>query len=128
MSEPVALVCSRLDDVHPKSGGGYTAKCPAHEDAHDSLSIDEGDDGRALLKCFAGCDVEAIVKAIGLTRQTSFHAAMVGGEGVSILSRMARTLEHLAKKSMQSKKVDTAREDRTVEVFDSNSSNSPPLA
>jgi hypothetical protein len=100
MSEhPVDLVSSRLEHVHPKSGGGFTAKCPAHEDDHDSLSIDEGDDERALLKCFAGCDFQAIVKGLGLTESDLFPHRNGGGEGTTLLSRKARTLEHLAKKT-----------------------------
>lgn len=54
----------QLDRVK-KSGGGYTARCPAHEDKRNSLSIKEGDDGRVLVKCFAGCTVEDIVAAKG---------------------------------------------------------------
>jgi hypothetical protein len=97
MSEAVELVCSRLSNVHPKSGGGYTAKCPAHEDNHASLSIDAAENGRALLKCFAGCDNGVIVKVLGLTMADLFPRRNGGGEGTIILSKMARTLEHLAK-------------------------------
>jgi putative DNA primase/helicase len=79
MSEPVELVCSRLGDVHPKSDGGYTGKCPAHEDDHDSLSIDAGEDGRALLKCFAGCDLENILAALRLTIADLFPSRNGGG-------------------------------------------------
>jgi len=39
---------------------------PAHSDNNPSLSITEGDDGRCLLKCFAGCDAESICRSIGL--------------------------------------------------------------
>jgi hypothetical protein len=92
MSEAVELVCSRLGDVHLKSGGGYTAKCPAHEDDHRSLSIDAGEDGRALLKCFAGCQSEAIVKAIGLSMADLFERRN-GGGGCRELSSPER-LEH----------------------------------
>src|SRR5512132_2185941 len=93
MSErPFELVCSRLGDIHPKSGSGYTAKCPAHEDDHDSLSIDEGDDGRALLKCFAGCDIEVIVKALGLTMADLFERRNGGSPRPP-----ATTLSELAK-------------------------------
>jgi hypothetical protein len=40
---------------------------PAHDDKRASLSIGQGDDGRALVKCHAGCAASAIVEAIGLT-------------------------------------------------------------
>jgi putative DNA primase/helicase len=46
---------------------GWIAKCPAHEDRQPSLSINEGADGRVLLKCFAGCTTDNIVSAVGLT-------------------------------------------------------------
>ena len=102
MSEAVGLVCRRLGNVRPKSGGGYTAKCPAHEDTHESLSIDTGDDGRALLKCFAGCDIQAIVKAIGLTASDLFPRRNGGGGRVLLSS--PRRLEHLRKKSINIKR------------------------
>ena len=35
-----------------RSGHGYTARCPAHDDQTPSLSIGEGSDGKILLK---GC-------------------------------------------------------------------------
>jgi putative DNA primase/helicase len=50
-----------------KSGNGWSALCPAHEDHLPSLRISEGDDGRALVHCHAGCTVEAVVATIGLT-------------------------------------------------------------
>lgn len=61
----VDQVLGRLQRV-VHSGGKWTARCPSHEDRVSSLSIAEGDDGRVLLKCFAGCNVDAIVAAIGL--------------------------------------------------------------
>jgi hypothetical protein len=41
------------------------AKCPAHPDKHPSLQISQGERG-ALLRCWAGCDIETVVKAAGL--------------------------------------------------------------
>jgi len=50
-----------------KSGNGYTARCPAHDDHNPSLSINPKDDGSALLNCFSnGCKYEDILSAIGL--------------------------------------------------------------
>jgi hypothetical protein len=54
----------RLERVK-RSGQGWTARCPAHEDKVASLSIGVGDDKRILLKCFAGCSTESIVSALG---------------------------------------------------------------
>ena len=57
---------SRLEGVR-RSGAGYVARCPAHDDRRASLSVAEGDDGRILLTCFAGCDTQAVCAALGLT-------------------------------------------------------------
>jgi hypothetical protein len=62
---PVEKVLSRFPDAR-KSSKGWTACCPAHEDQNPSLSIDEGDDGRALIHCHAGCSTDAVCRAKGL--------------------------------------------------------------
>ena len=38
-----------------KAGGGWTARCPSHDDHEPSLSIRDGDDGKVLVRCHAGC-------------------------------------------------------------------------
>lgn len=48
------------------SGPQWTARCPAHEDDHPSLSIREEPDGKILLNCHAGCPTENVVRAIGV--------------------------------------------------------------
>jgi hypothetical protein len=56
-------------DVLPRvkrSGDGWKARCPNHEDRTPSLSVGEGDDGRILVQCHAGCSVEEVVHALGL--------------------------------------------------------------
>ena len=55
----------RLEGVR-RSGAGWTARCPAHDDRRASLSVGRGDDGRWLLKCHAGCAFDAIVAALGI--------------------------------------------------------------
>jgi hypothetical protein len=45
---PVERVLDRLEQVKP-CNGGYKALCPAHDDHNPSLSIGEGEDGRAVL-------------------------------------------------------------------------------
>ena len=62
---------ARLNGVR-QSGDGWTARCPAHEDDENSLSVGEGDHGRILLKCFAGCEVEAIVRALRIELRDLF--------------------------------------------------------
>jgi hypothetical protein len=63
---PADRVLERLDGVERRNGY-HMALCPAHEDHTPSLSITEGDDGRTLLHCHAGCAPENIVLELGLT-------------------------------------------------------------
>lgn len=52
----------------PRKGkGGWTARCPAHDDRNPSLSVSLGDDGRILLHCHAGCSTESVLKELGLS-------------------------------------------------------------
>lgn len=46
--------------------GCWMARCPAHPDKHPSLAIRYRDDGVIIMKCFAGCESETILTAIGL--------------------------------------------------------------
>ena len=62
---------ARFDSVKP-AGDGWIARCPAHEDRRASLSIGRGDDGRWLLKCHAGCAVDAILPALNLEPRDLF--------------------------------------------------------
>ena len=62
---PLERVLARLEGVR-RVGRGFVARCPAHPDKNPSLSLGVGADGRVLLKCFAGCDLDAILDALGL--------------------------------------------------------------
>ncbi len=74
MTRPVERILAKLPDAK-KSGAGWSARCPAHDDRRASLSIAEGDDGRALVNCHAGCGVEAICGAIGMKPTDLFVAS-----------------------------------------------------
>lgn len=58
---------NRLDRVKQTRQGYYIACCSAHQDKSPSLAVRELQDGRVLVHCFAGCSVEDILAAIGLT-------------------------------------------------------------
>ncbi|MGQ9553329.1 MAG: toprim domain-containing protein, partial [Anaerolineae bacterium] len=61
---------TRLADAK-RSGNGWIARCPVHDDDKPSLSIAQAD-GRILLKCFAGCRTADIVRALNLTMADLF--------------------------------------------------------
>jgi hypothetical protein len=58
----IAATIARALEGKPKPGSGYLCRCPLPDhgkgrgDLHRSLSVDDGDGGAILVKCFAGCD------------------------------------------------------------------------
>ena len=62
----VQILLDCLDRVRP-SGNGWRSNCPAHDDKRAALIINEGDDGRILLYCYAECSGLEIVQSLGLT-------------------------------------------------------------
>lgn len=74
--EPVDLVLSRLERPREIAQGRWRARCPGHDGRNPgALSITRGDDGRVLLRCWAGCDVERVAGAIGLDLHDLFVPA-----------------------------------------------------
>src|SRR4051794_23290110 len=59
----VAGIAQRLGDAHG-SGGGWTCRCPAHDDHRASLSLSLGDDGRLLWHCHTGCGQREVLEAL----------------------------------------------------------------
>ena len=51
-----------------KSGTGWIARCPAHDDRIPSLSIRDGSDGKVLVKCHTGCSQKRVIDALKYRR------------------------------------------------------------
>lgn len=106
---------SRLEHVK-RSGTGWTARCPAHDDRTNSLSINAGDDGRILLKCFAGCSAAEVAAAMDLTLADLFPDKGQGGRGEYPPVKITSTPQHTRKAaSGQAKGVE--RTDASSEVL-----------
>ncbi len=84
---PIELVLGRLEDVHVGDGGNMAhCPCPGHGrgrgDRNRSLDVKEGEDGRVLMHCFAGCETADVVAALGLSMTDLFERRdPVGGGG-----------------------------------------------
>src|SRR5690606_26918344 len=96
---------------HPRqSGRNWMARCPAHNDRNPSLSITPID-GSVLLHCFAGCDVDSILAALGWSRRDLYDTP--GGQEYRYLtprghvSRVVRRIEQAGgKKRFEQKVID----------------------
>jgi hypothetical protein len=66
MNDALELVLGKLQGTRA-SGGAWMARCPAHDDGTASLSVREGTQQPVLLHCHAGCGLDAVLDAIGLT-------------------------------------------------------------
>jgi len=73
-----------------KTSSGYLALCPAHEDHSASLSVREGDDGRVLLHCHAGCELSDVLAATGMTASDLFN-----GNGKSAKPEIVATYDYV---------------------------------
>jgi hypothetical protein len=72
MQKIVALIANKTNHEPKQYGMSYILRCPAHDDKKPSLSITEGRDGRVLLHCFCGCEVEVICASVGIKLRDLF--------------------------------------------------------
>jgi hypothetical protein len=63
----IQTLLAKLEGVRESGRNKWVARCPAHADKRPSLVLKEADDGKALMHCFAGCAVDDIVSAVGLS-------------------------------------------------------------
>lgn len=47
-----------------KVANSWMACCPAHDDRNPSLSVRDGDEGKVLFRCHAGCDQRQVIAAL----------------------------------------------------------------
>ncbi len=103
--------------------GKYHACCPAHADKGPSLSIRELPDGRVLLHCFAGCGVDEILAATGMTihdlmperidgHMSPVKAPFPASQGLKTLSFEASVLIESARKIHNGARLTLSERDR----------------
>ena len=64
-------IVAKLTGVR-KSGQGWIAQCPAHDDQHASFKVSPGRKG-TVVYCHAGCTMDEIVFALGIKREQLFY-------------------------------------------------------
>lgn len=108
---------NRLDRVKSTGPDQWIARCPRHDDRSPSLSVKACGDGRTLVHCFAGCLVEDICSALGLTtadlmpersldhRKRRVRSAMPSREALISLDHEALVVALIAKDAHEQKHV-----------------------
>jgi hypothetical protein len=76
-----------------RSGREWKARCPAHDDHNPSLSVSNGK-GRVLLRCFADCRTEDVVRAAGLTMPDLFDEPRHAEPRPEVVARYPYRDEH----------------------------------
>jgi len=64
-------IIPRFSGVKPNGKNSYQAKCPCHDDKTASLTISE-QNNKILMYCHAGCDVQSICAAVGISQSDLF--------------------------------------------------------
>lgn len=119
---------SRLKKVRRTGNGTWNACCPAHADKSPSLSVRETEDGRVLVHCFGGCDVESVLDAVGLTfddlfpetheNRKSESRPFPASDVLRLIAKesliVAATAKTLTKRKLTEKEVDRAIESASL--------------
>ena len=100
----ISDLLSRLNRVRAKGKNTWIACCPAHDDREPSLAIALADDGRILLKCFAGCEALEIVHTMGLELKDLFPQ-----NGLTPYGKMQQLNHDYQQRTKQQQDVDNAK-------------------
>lgn len=82
--------------------GSSVRQCPAHPDAHPSLNVSPGRDGRAVVFCHAGCSWHAVIAAIGIPARYLFTAPPVSPASYAAAFLTPREFPPLSRRSGRS--------------------------
>lgn len=69
---------------------GWDVCCPAHDDKSPSLGVMEGNEGRIVLNCLAGCENRDIMYALGLTLADLFQDRAITGQAKPLQRHMVK--------------------------------------
>lgn len=110
-ADPLDLLLPRLEGVK-RQGERYVARCPAHDDKSPSLSLARGEDGRALVRCWAGCETRDVLAAVGLELRDLFP------DNLSAEQRQQYRRQHLTKERQFERLVIEAAKGATAPLSD----------
>jgi hypothetical protein len=80
MTDAIVGFPGKLQGVKDAANGGWSARCPAHDDQRASLSVAHRD-GKWLLCCHAGCTQDAVIRALGVDASALFDEPKTRANG-----------------------------------------------
>jgi putative DNA primase/helicase len=83
----ISDLLSNFKNVAPE-GDGWVMQCPAHDDSHASLKLAVTDEGKAIIKCRAGCNSNDVVSSTSLGWPAFFNLEV--DEGAPVLAAGVR--------------------------------------
>lgn len=94
-----------------RTSRGWQAHCPAHQDRSPSLAVAEGERG-LLVKCWAGCTVEAITRAMGMAVRDLFYDTDLDPVALhqARAQRQAQRMRRLVESHVMGLEIDSQRE------------------
>lgn len=104
-----AATFADLAKARPLGRNRWQAKCPAHPDKSPSLAINEGRDGRVLVRCWAGCETGDILAALNLTMRDLFS-----GEPLNPLAIQQAHRERLEREEIDRQHAEVERQLATI--------------
>lgn len=78
----IEAILGRLESVKSSGHDRWGARCPAHADKSPSLRVTLLPDGRILMHCFAGCEISAVLDALGVKLEDLFPDSKLEGRPV----------------------------------------------
>ena len=72
----VTDLLSRLQKVQKNGANSWMALCSGHDDRSRSLKVTQAEDGRTLIHCFAGCEPDNVLAAVGLSIDDLFDTPL----------------------------------------------------
>jgi hypothetical protein len=77
----------RLDKVKHTGERKWQACCPAHKDKTPSLGVREVEDGRIMIRCFAGCGAAEILDALGMNFSDLYPKKQIKGHSAKSIPK-----------------------------------------
>ena len=68
----IESILNYFSAVQELGAGRFMALCPAHKDKTPSLSISQGNNGKTVLNCLAGCETKDVLGKVGLKMKDLF--------------------------------------------------------